>query len=101
MWPTLDQGCYVLVARKPWNQVAVGDILGYSHKGTGGVDPLFAALHRAIGKSKYGFIMKGDNNKYADAPFVTDDDYQYVVFAIVRFKKIPFGIPKPLWAVKK
>ena len=100
MWPTLDQGCYVVMARKPWGSVQVGDITAMVRPGRGFVTParvlhrLVASMRAADGGTAY--LAKGDNNLRQDPGSFTSAHYVSTVYAVVRFADVPHARPMTL-----
>lgn len=99
MMPVLDEGCLLLVAYKPFDQVQLNEIIGYdrkNHPGWNNEGPPFCALHRVyrIERDGNGKIVAlytwGDNNQFPDEGIVSAKSYQYTVIASVRFKDVPW-----------
>jgi signal peptidase I len=91
MQPTLDEGCYVVLAKKPWTSVDVNDI-GSFIRPAKGFTPAASVLHRIVDKfesnGKRSFVLRGDNNVHHDQGTFTERDYQGVVYAVVRFADV-------------
>lgn len=91
MWPELDQGCYIVVIVTPFSLVQVGDSIGFNRAAKGFITPIWAC-HEVIAKTASGAcITKGKNNIYQDSGFITARDYQFTVYAVVRFAVIPYS----------
>jgi hypothetical protein len=88
MKPTLDSGCYVVTAKKPWAQLEVGDVILCLRPARGFVTER-KVMHRIVaefsGRKGRTFVLKGDACR-ADPGVFRERDYNSTVVAIVRFR---------------
>jgi hypothetical protein len=107
MQPTLDDGCYVVIAQKPWASVDVNDIGMFMRKGKGFVSNR-DVLHRIVEKfdtpnGSKKFVLRGDNNVHTDDGTFGEADYRGIVYAVVRFAdvKAQRSTSRAVWEAKQ
>ncbi|NLZ46494.1 MAG: signal peptidase I [Clostridiales bacterium] len=71
MEPEYKVNCIVVIHKKSYEDIEVGDIVAFKAKEIGEKE----AMHRVVEKTSNGFITKGDNNENVDDIELTKDEY--------------------------
>ena len=86
MEPLIHGRSYVVVQYRPYDSIAVGDLLIYQGRLNAAKPDRTCMLHRAVLQDEGGWLMSGDNNRWSESwDRVTPVTYQGTVSAILEF----------------
>lgn len=88
MKPTIDENCYILIEKRPWSKLKVGDIIifkrsiAFSFEGK----DYWTTCHRVHSMKPDGTscLTKGDANDSIDLQLITEKEYLGTVIGILR-----------------
>lgn len=86
MEPLIHGKTYVVVEKRPYASISLNDILMYQGRANANLPKTQAMLHRAVAHDRYGWMMRGDNNRYTESwDRVTPQTYVGTLVAIFSF----------------
>lgn len=80
MLPTFDRNTFLVVEKRGYSELSVGDVVAYQ-----GEDRLI--VHRLVRQSREGWIVRGDANDREDDTFVTASNFYGRVSAVVFYQR--------------
>jgi hypothetical protein len=86
MEPLIHGKTYVVVEKRPYAAISLNDILLYQGRPDANRPETKTMLHRAVAHDRYGWMMRGDYNRYTESwDRVTPQTYSGTVVAIFAF----------------